>query len=56
VVLAEGVTSEAGEEAEPPGPRSTVNTKQWYRRRTDLWAELGDEISISWEKSPQRNR
>jgi hypothetical protein len=21
-----------------------VNTKKWYRKGTDLWAELGDEI------------
>jgi hypothetical protein len=21
-----------------------VNTKKWYRRGTDLWAEFGDEI------------
>jgi hypothetical protein len=22
----------------------TVNTKKWYRKEADLWAELGDEI------------
>jgi hypothetical protein len=21
----------------------SVNTKKWYRRKTDLWAELGDK-------------
>jgi hypothetical protein len=21
-----------------------VNTKKWYRKQADLWAELGDEI------------
>jgi hypothetical protein len=21
-----------------------VNTKKWYRKEADLWAELGDEI------------
>jgi hypothetical protein len=21
-----------------------VNTKKWYRKEVDLWAELGDEI------------
>jgi hypothetical protein len=23
-----------------------VNTKKWYRKEVDLWAELGDEINI----------
>jgi hypothetical protein len=23
-----------------------VNTKKWYRKKTDLWAELGKEISF----------
>jgi hypothetical protein len=23
---------------------TSVNTKKWYRKVTDLWAELGDEI------------
>jgi hypothetical protein len=24
--------------------RTTINTKKWYRKKADLWAELGDEI------------
>jgi hypothetical protein len=25
----------------PPKTRKTVNTKNWYRKETDLWAEFG---------------
>jgi hypothetical protein len=25
----------------------SVNTKKWYRKVTDLWAELGDKIPFS---------
>jgi hypothetical protein len=31
-----------------------VNTKNWYRKGTDLWAEFGDEIPFGREKSSQR--
>jgi hypothetical protein len=24
-----------------------VNTKKWYKKEADLWAELGDEIPFS---------
>jgi hypothetical protein len=27
-----------------PQMMGPVNTKKWYRRGTDLWAEFGDEI------------
>jgi hypothetical protein len=26
------------------GATNTINTEKWYRKGTDLWAELGDEI------------
>jgi hypothetical protein len=33
-----------------------VNTKKWYRRKADLWAELGDKNNSAGKKCPQRNR
>jgi hypothetical protein len=26
--------------------KTTVNTKNWYRKKTDLWAEFGKETSF----------
>jgi hypothetical protein len=33
-----------------------VNTKKWYWRKADLWAELGDEYHSAGKRSPQMNR
>jgi hypothetical protein len=30
-----------------------VNTKKWYRRKADLWAELGDKYHSSWKNLPK---
>jgi hypothetical protein len=28
-------------------PLHPINTKKWYRKEADLWAELGDEVPFS---------
>jgi hypothetical protein len=29
--------------------REVVNTKKWYKRKADLWAELGDKYHSTWK-------
>jgi hypothetical protein len=30
----------------------SVNTKNWYRKGTDLWAEFGNEMRLGRKKTP----
>jgi hypothetical protein len=32
-----------------PEQAVVVNTKKWYRRKADLWVELGDEYHSAWK-------
>jgi hypothetical protein len=32
----------------------SANTKKWYRRKADLWAELGDKYHSAWKNLLKR--
>jgi hypothetical protein len=37
-------TPQKGNRSQQNYMHGSVNTKKWYRKEADLWAELGDEI------------
>jgi hypothetical protein len=48
----------ADSSSDDPGRRVVLvdNTKNWYKKGTDLWAEFGNEIPFGRKKSSQRIR